>query len=188
MPVDEGAGRVPSRRTRHRALTWATALWAGITAARPPFRSTREHAVDPYIGEIRLFPYNFAPRGWAWCEGQLLPIAQHTALFSLLGTAFGGDGRTTFGLPDLRGQVSVSASQVPTRELSQRGATSVTGTSPNGATPASTAGGSSYAGPNGTATRTATVPATGPADPGTASPYLGLHYTIALEGVYPPRT
>jgi microcystin-dependent protein len=56
---------------------------------------------DPFIGEIRLFPYNFAPRGWAACNGALLPINQWQALFSLLGTAFGGDGRTTFGLPNL---------------------------------------------------------------------------------------
>ena len=56
---------------------------------------------DPYIGEIRLVGFNFAPRGWALCNGQILPIAQNTALFSLLGTTYGGDGRTTFALPDL---------------------------------------------------------------------------------------
>lgn len=68
---------------------------------------------EPFIGELRAFPYNFAPRGWALCEGQLLPIAQNTALFSLLGTTFGGDGRTTFGLPDLRGRVPVGEGQGP---------------------------------------------------------------------------
>src|SRR5262245_53016429 len=57
---------------------------------------------DPFMGEIRLFPYSFAPRGWAACDGALLPINQWQALFSLLGTTFGGDGQTTFGLPDLR--------------------------------------------------------------------------------------
>lgn len=62
---------------------------------------------EPFIGEIRLFAFNFAPRGWALCDGQLLDIASHTALFSLLGTTYGGDGRTTFGLPDLRGRVAV---------------------------------------------------------------------------------
>jgi microcystin-dependent protein len=62
---------------------------------------------DPFIGEITIFPYNFAPAGWAKCEGQLLPIAQNTALFSLLGTTYGGDGETTFGLPDLRGRVVI---------------------------------------------------------------------------------
>ena len=62
---------------------------------------------DPFIGEIRMVGFNFAPRGWAFCDGQLLSIAQNTALFSLLGTSFGGDGRTTFALPDLRGRVAI---------------------------------------------------------------------------------
>jgi microcystin-dependent protein len=60
--------------------------------------------VEAFIGQIQLFPYTFAPRDWTSCEGQLLSISQHTALFSLLGTQFGGDGRTTFALPDLRGK------------------------------------------------------------------------------------
>jgi microcystin-dependent protein len=68
---------------------------------------------EPFIGQIVLFPYNFAPRGWAFCNGQLLSIAQNTALFSLLGTTYGGDGRTTFALPDLRGRVPISAGQGP---------------------------------------------------------------------------
>ena len=59
-------------------------------------------AQEPFVGEIRLFPYNFAPRGWMRCEGQLLPIMQYQALFSLLGTTFGGDGRTSFQLPNLK--------------------------------------------------------------------------------------
>lgn len=62
---------------------------------------------EPFIGEIRAFGFNFAPRGWAHCDGQILPISQNTALFSLLGTTFGGDGRTTFALPDLRGRVAL---------------------------------------------------------------------------------
>jgi microcystin-dependent protein len=66
---------------------------------------------DPFIGEIVMFGGNFAPRGWAFCEGQLLPISQYSALFSLLGTNFGGDGRTTFGLPDLRGRSPVHFGQ-----------------------------------------------------------------------------
>ncbi len=61
-----------------------------------------------YIGEIRMFGGNFAPRGWAFCEGQLLPISSNTALFSIIGTTYGGDGRTTFALPDLRGRVAVN--------------------------------------------------------------------------------
>ena len=64
-------------------------------------------SAEPFIGEISMFGGNFAPRGWAFCDGQLLPISQNQALFSILGTTYGGDGRTTFGLPDLRGRVSI---------------------------------------------------------------------------------
>ncbi|MEI4552195.1 phage tail protein [Pseudoalteromonas spongiae] len=62
---------------------------------------------DPFISEIRMFGFNWAPRGWSLCDGQILPINQNQALYSLIGTAFGGDGRTTFGLPDLRGRTPV---------------------------------------------------------------------------------
>lgn len=69
--------------------------------------------MDPFIGEIRLVGFNFAPVGWAFCNGQLLPIAQNTALFSLLGTTYGGDGRTTFALPDLRSRAALGMGQNP---------------------------------------------------------------------------
>ena len=62
---------------------------------------------DPFVAEIRMFPFNFAPKGWAWCDGQLLPLSQNTALFSLLGTTYGGDGRVNFGLPNLQGRVPI---------------------------------------------------------------------------------
>jgi microcystin-dependent protein len=62
---------------------------------------------EPFLAEIRTFPFNFAPRGWAMCAGQVLPIAQNTALFSLLGTTYGGNGTTTFSLPDLRGRAAM---------------------------------------------------------------------------------
>ncbi|AEV33753.1 microcystin-dependent protein [Owenweeksia hongkongensis DSM 17368] len=65
--------------------------------------------MDPFLAQIIMFGGNFAPRGWAFCDGQLLPISQYTALFSILGTTYGGDGRTTFALPDLRGRVPVHA-------------------------------------------------------------------------------
>ncbi|MCP8690153.1 phage tail protein [Marinobacterium sedimentorum] len=68
---------------------------------------------EPFIGEIRLVGFNFAPRGWAFCQGQLLPISQNNALFALLGTQYGGDGRTTFALPDLRGRSPVGIEQGP---------------------------------------------------------------------------
>jgi|tagenome__1003787_1003787.scaffolds.fasta_scaffold20930899_2 microcystin-dependent protein len=67
----------------------------------------------PFLGMIILVPYNFAPRGWAFCNGQILSIAQNTALFSLLGTTYGGDGRVTYALPDLRGRVPISQGQGP---------------------------------------------------------------------------
>ena len=69
--------------------------------------------MEPFIGQIMLFGGNFAPRGWAFCDGQLLSISQNTALFSILGSLYGGDGRTTFGLPDLRGRVAVHQGNGP---------------------------------------------------------------------------
>jgi microcystin-dependent protein len=81
-------------------------------------------SADPLLGEIIMFAGNFAPRGWAFCNGQLLPISQYTALFSILGTTYGGDGRTTFALPDLRGRVPVGPGQGPgltNRPLGARG-------------------------------------------------------------------
>ena len=68
---------------------------------------------EPFVGEIRMFAGNFAPRGWAYCDGQLLAVSSNDALFSLLGTIYGGDGRTTFGLPDLRGRIPSHAGQGP---------------------------------------------------------------------------
>ena len=68
---------------------------------------------DPFVAEIRIFPFNFAPKGWAFCNGQLLPISQNTALFSLLGTTYGGDGKSTFALPDLQGSAPMHPGQGP---------------------------------------------------------------------------
>src|SRR5437764_9715652 len=68
---------------------------------------------DPFVAEIRIFPFNFPPTGWAFCDGQLLPISQNTALFSLLGTVYGGDGKSTFGLPDLQGSSPMHPGQGP---------------------------------------------------------------------------
>ena len=68
---------------------------------------------QPFLGEIRIFGFGFAPRNWALCSGQILPISQNTALFSLLGTTYGGNGQTTFALPDLRGRTALSSSQGP---------------------------------------------------------------------------
>lgn len=77
---------------------------------------------EPFVGEIRMFAGNFAPRGWAFCDGQLLAVSQNDALFSLLGTIYGGDGRTTFGLPDLRGRIPVHAGTGPGLSVRRLGA------------------------------------------------------------------
>ena len=69
--------------------------------------------MDPFVAEIRIFPFNFAPKGWAFCDGQLLPLSQNTALFSLLGTTYGGDGKSTFALPNLQGSVPMHPGQGP---------------------------------------------------------------------------
>src|SRR3954467_13182542 len=78
---------------------------------------------DPFVAEIRIFPFNFAPKGWAWCDGQLLPLSQNTALFSLLGTTYGGDGKSTFALPDLEGSAPMHPGQGPGLSLHDLGET-----------------------------------------------------------------
>ena len=81
---------------------------------------TTASAQDPMLGEVRIFAGNYAPRGWSKCEGQLLAISQNSALFAILGTTYGGDGRTTFALPDLRGRAAVSAGRHPGSNFSWR--------------------------------------------------------------------
>ncbi len=76
---------------------------------------------DPFVAEIRIFPFNFAPRGWAFCNGQLLPISQNTALFSLLGTTYGGNGQSNFALPDLQGSAAMHQGQGPGLSLRDLG-------------------------------------------------------------------
>jgi microcystin-dependent protein len=76
---------------------------------------------DPFVAEIRIFGFNFAPTGWAMCNGQLMPISQNTALFSLLGTTYGGDGKSTFALPDLQGNVPMHPGQGPGLQLHDLG-------------------------------------------------------------------
>src|SRR6187402_3385625 len=78
---------------------------------------------DPFVAEIRIFPFNFNPRGWAWCDGQLLPLSQNTALFSLLGTTYGGDGKSNFALPDLQGRAPMHPGQGPGLSLRDLGET-----------------------------------------------------------------
>lgn len=171
----------------------------------------------PAIGEVRLFAGNFAPRGWAFCHGQLLSISSNSALFSILGTTYGGDGRTSFGLPDLRGRAAVGVGVGP-------GLTEVRLGEKNGAEqralrtetviiqqPAAAGGRSGRAAPRtgalgnreqpttGGSNRTGEVEApTSPTPPQTITvvapqsvntqpPGLGLNYIICLEGIYPSR-
>ena len=76
---------------------------------------------DPFVAEIRIFPFNFAPIGWAFCNGQLMPISQNTALFSLLGTTYGGDGKSNFALPDIQGNAPMHQGQGPGLSLHDLG-------------------------------------------------------------------
>lgn len=170
---------------------------------------------DPFVAEIRIFPFNFAPRGWAWCDGQLMPISQNTALFSLLGTTYGGNGKSNFALPDLQGRAPMHPGQGPGLSLHDLGETggseSVTlleseipnhnhsfmvSTSPgNSRTPANSAlsrsqGGSIYADPpaNVLLAAQAVAPAGGDAPHNNLQPYLTFYFCIALQGVFPPRS
>lgn len=137
-------------------------------------------SMDPFIGEIIMFAGNFAPRNWALCQGQLLPISDYNALFSILGTTYGGDGRTTFALPDLRGRTPISQGQGPglsSRPLGQKSGLEYV-------TP-SIASSSSAAGPG----RSGNV-AVGTTFQSSFNmqPYLVVNYIIALYGAYPSRS
>ncbi|MDP9118556.1 MAG: tail fiber protein [Actinomycetota bacterium] len=168
---------------------------------------------EPFLGELRLFGFNFAPLGWAFCSGQLLPIDQNTALFSLLGTQYGGNGQTTFALPDLRGRVPISMGQGPGLSNYDIGEASGTETVTLNATqmPAHTHGVIANGGPASTGRPDNAVPARAPsnvyasAPSGTAmnagmisssggnqphnnlQPFLVLNWCIALQGIYPSR-
>ena len=109
---------------RIKKLIWGVAVI--VLMATTTLWSAPAHASDPFIAQIVMFGGNFAPRGWAFCDGQLLPISQNTALFSILGTTYGGDGRTTFGLPDLRGRFAMHEGNGPgltPRPLGQKSGT-----------------------------------------------------------------
>lgn len=169
--------------------------------------------MDPFLGQILLIPYNFAPKGWAFCDGSLLPISQYTALFSLLGTTYGGNGTTTFALPDLRGRVPVSSGQGPGLQQYPLGemAGSETVTLITAQIPAHThtvqaSEGASAPDPQGhfpgtdtltniydTTANTTMNPqmigATGGSQPHeNRQPFLVMNYVIAIEGIYPSRS
>jgi microcystin-dependent protein len=172
---------------------------------------------SPYLGEIRIFPYNFAPRGWWFCNGQILAIQQYTALFSLLGTYYGGNGTSTFALPNLQGRVPLHAGQGPGLSLYQLGEetgevshTLLTSEVPAhnhsfhaaaggksdsttvaNNSPASTATGVNvYSSAAGNATMNASM--LSPVGSGlpheNQQPYLAVGYAIAYQGIYPVRS
>lgn len=172
---------------------------------------------DPFVAEIRIFPFNFAPRGWAWCDGQLLPLSQNTALFSLLGTTYGGNGQSNFALPDLQGRTPMHPGQGPGLSLHDLGETGGTETvsllqseipshshalmaqnNPLGSTavPAGNtftrpASGNLYDGTslsNVAMSDSAITPAGGDQPHNNMMPYLTFYFCIALQGVFPPRT
>ena len=167
---------------------------------------------EPFVGEIRMFAGNFAPRGWAFCDGQLLAVSQNDALFSLLGTIYGGDGRTTFGLPDLRGRfpmhqgnghmlgqksgeekVSLTDGQLPphTHALRYQAGRANSTTPVNNVLAASASGDRQYAGqPSATANMhvNAVSSVGGSQDHNNVPPFLCVHFIIALFGIYPSRS
>jgi microcystin-dependent protein len=170
---------------------------------------------DPFVAEIRIFPFNFAPKGWAWCDGQLLPLSQNTALFSLLGTTYGGDGKSNFALPDLQGRAPMHPGQGPGLSLHDLGETggsetvtllqseipthphtmqanafpaNVQAPSPARALAQST-GGIAYKPPPATLkSMNPLAPAGGDQPHNNLQPYLTFYFCIALQGVFPPRT
>jgi microcystin-dependent protein len=171
--------------------------------------------MEPFIGQIQAFGFNFPPRGWAFCDGQLMSIAQNTALFSLLGTTYGGNGQTTFALPDLRGRSIVHAGQGPGLINITQGETwgqervtllpnnlpahnhpvSVAVNTASGEESASTNYLASHASafseaPTGSAVlKGATSAPTGGGQPfSNRNPYLGICVCIALWGIFPSRS
>ena len=171
---------------------------------------------DPFVAEIRIFPFNFAPKGWAFCDGQLLPISQNTALFSLLGTTYGGDGKSNFALPDLQGSAPMQPGQGPGLSLHDLGETGGSDTvtlleseipahshswmgsnqtaedrTPAGEVFARATGGNLYTTNTsslGSLDPNAIAPAGGDARHNNLMPYLTLNFCIAMQGVYPPRS
>ena len=164
---------------------------------------------DPFVGELRLFAGNFAPAGWMFCNGALLPISENATLFSLIGTTYGGDGQTTFGLPDLRGRVPVHRSngftlgqaggtesvtlttaQVPAHTHALRASTAAgTISAPGNAVLAATGAVNSYGSgsPDQTMTADALTVSGGLEPHDNMAPFLAVSYIISLFGVFPPQ-
>src|SRR3954462_15463061 len=170
---------------------------------------------DPFVAEIRIYPFNFAPKGWAACNGQLLPLSQNTAVFSRVGTAYGGDGKSNFALPNLQGCAPMQPRQGPglsLPDLGERGGSDTVTllqselpahthalsaslsdglfTQPSGQELAQGVGVSVWGtnAPNTTLALNALGPAGGGQPHNNLMPYLTLNFCIALQGVFLPRT
>lgn len=144
-------------------------------------------AQDPMIGEIKMFAGNFAPRGWAFCDGQLLSVSQNSALFSILGTTYGGDGRTTFALPDLRGRTPVHSDQSNSYSESSYGINKVQLGQKGGSEFTELRKTDVFEDPSGKSGETYTIKK-GDSKMYKRDPYLGVHFIIALQGIYPSRS
>jgi len=171
--------------------------------------------MDPFVAEIRIFPFNFPPKGWAFSNGQLLPLSQNTALFSLLGTTYGGDGKSNFALPDMQGNAPMHPGQGPGLSLHDLGevggsetitllesempshshaamssVADATDNSPANELLAKGNGIGQYAAPGAVVqlSDSALAPAGGDQSHNNMQPYLTLSFCIALQGVYPPRS
>lgn len=171
---------------------------------------------DQFVAEIRIFPFNFPPTGWAFCQGQLMPISQNTALFSLLGTVYGGDGKSTFALPDLQGNAAMQPGQgqgLSLRDLGEIGGSetvtllvsempfhthslAVSAEIADVQTPTAdcslgrSGGGNAYTATVANVVQLAPqalAPAGGSLPHNNMQPYLTLNYCIALQGIFPQR-
>jgi microcystin-dependent protein len=186
------------------------AIAPSVFYAGPPQSREHDPMSTPFLAEIRLFSFDFPPRGWALCNGQLLPIAQNQALFALLGTTYGGDGRATFGLPDLRGRtplhvgtiplgtkagserVALNAAQIPAHDHAVAASADVAvSTDPTGAALAKKPrfGADVYAAP---AQLTPLAPSSVSTTGGgqgheNMQPFLVVTFSIALQGIFPSR-
>ncbi len=168
---------------------------------------------DPFVAEVRIFPFNFAPTGWAFCNGQLLPISQNTALFSLLGTFYGGNGQSTFALPDMIGNaamhqgqgpglsqhflgefsgsptVTLLTSEIPLHPHTMRAVNDIADINQPGGNGMARSSGAAVYGTTGAVTPmgpTTLAPAGGDQPHNNRQPYLALNFCIALQGVFPP--
>lgn len=169
--------------------------------------------MDPFVAEIRIFPFNFAPKGWAWCDGQILPLSQNTAIFSLLSNTYGGNGTSNFALPDLRGRipmhpgqgvglsqhtlgetggtetVTLLESQIPnhTHQTKISSVDAVTNELAGNSMAKATEAVYSSSNPNTQMSENTLSPTGGGQAHNNMMPYITYYFNIALQGVYPPR-